>query len=131
MTDEDWNNGFARCLGLRLAGDAIEEVDARGNRIIDNTLLMLLNAHHEPVNFILPAHRRKVRWEVVFDTEEEKNSTATAAHPGRKPLPAGRSLDGIVATPPPRDPRHPRAGNGAPRIPHRHGTIRGDPIVGP
>ena len=72
MTDDDWNNGFARCLGLRLAGDAIEEVDARGNRILDDTLLILLNAHHEPVNFVLPAHRRKVRWEVVFDTKEEK-----------------------------------------------------------
>jgi glycogen operon protein len=72
MTDEDWNNGFARCLGLRLAGDAIEEVDARGNRIVDDTLLIVLNAHHEPVNFVLPAHRRKVRWELVFDTNEEK-----------------------------------------------------------
>jgi glycogen operon protein len=73
MTDDDWNNGFARCLGLRLAGDAIEEVDARGNRILDDTLLILLNAHHEPVNFVLPAHRRKMRWQVVFDTKEEKN----------------------------------------------------------
>jgi isoamylase len=72
MTDDDWNNGFARCLGLRLAGDAIEEVDARGNRILDDTLLILLNAHHEPVNFVLPAHRRKVRWQVVFDTNQEK-----------------------------------------------------------
>jgi hypothetical protein len=25
-----------------------------------------------PVSFVLPAHRRKVRWEVVFDTKEEK-----------------------------------------------------------
>jgi glycogen operon protein len=72
MTDEDWNNPGARSLGLRLAGDAIEEVDARGNRIVDDTLLILLNAHHEPVNFVLPAHRRKVRWEVVFDTREAK-----------------------------------------------------------
>jgi isoamylase len=72
MTDDDWNNGFARCLGLRLAGDAIEEVDARGNRILDDTLLILLNAHHAPVNFVLPAHRRKLRWQVVFDTKEEK-----------------------------------------------------------
>jgi glycogen operon protein len=72
MTDDDWNNGFARCLGLRLAGDAIEEVDSRGNRILDDTLLILLNAHHEPVNFVLPAHRRKVRWQVVFDTKEGK-----------------------------------------------------------
>jgi isoamylase len=72
MTDDDWNNGFARCLGLRLAGDAIEEVDARGNPILDDTLLILLNAHHEPVSFVLPAHRRKVRWQVVFDTSQEK-----------------------------------------------------------
>jgi glycogen operon protein len=72
MTDDDWNNGFARCLGLRLAGDAIEEVDARGNRILDDTLLILLNTHHELVNFVLPAHRRKVRWQVVFDTKEGK-----------------------------------------------------------
>ncbi len=72
MTDDDWNNAFARCLGLRLAGDAIEEVDARGSRISDDTLLILLNAHHEPVNFVLPAHRRKLRWQVVFDTQEEK-----------------------------------------------------------
>jgi isoamylase len=70
MTDEDWNNPFARCLGLRLAGDAIEEVDARGNRIVDDTLLILLNAHHEPMPFILPAHRRKVRWQVVLDTSK-------------------------------------------------------------
>jgi glycogen operon protein len=72
MTDDDWNNGFARCLGLRLAGDAIEEVDVRGNRIADDTLLILLNAHHEGVGFVLPAHRRKVRWQVVFDTQEDK-----------------------------------------------------------
>jgi isoamylase len=70
MTDEDWNNPFARCLGLRLAGDAIEEVDARGNGIVDDTLLILLNAHHERMPFVLPAHRRKVRWQVVLNTSQ-------------------------------------------------------------
>jgi glycogen operon protein len=68
MSDDDWNNPQARWLGLRLAGDAIEEVDARGNRIVDDTLLLLLNAHHEPVTFVLPAYRPSVRWEVVLDT---------------------------------------------------------------
>jgi isoamylase len=68
MTDEDWNNGFARSLGIRLAGDAIEEVDDRGHRIVDDTLLILLNAHYEPLPFILPAHRRGVRWELLVDT---------------------------------------------------------------
>src|SRR5687768_878630 len=70
MSDEDWSNSEARCFGLRLAGDAIEELDDRGNRFVDDTLLILLNAHHEAVGFTLPAHRRKVRWEVVFNTHE-------------------------------------------------------------
>jgi glycogen operon protein len=72
MSDDDWSNPETRCFGLRLAGDAIEEVDDRGNRIVDDTLLILLNAHHERVAFTLPAHRRKVRWQVVFDTHEPR-----------------------------------------------------------
>jgi glycogen operon protein len=68
MSEGDWNNPHTRCLGLRLAGDAIEEVDPRGESIVDDTLLLLLNAHHLPVSFVLPAHRRQVRWEPLLDT---------------------------------------------------------------
>jgi isoamylase len=70
MTDEDWANPEIRCFGLRLAGDAIEEVDERGNRVVDDTLLILLNSYHETIPFVLPAHRRKLHWWVVFDTSE-------------------------------------------------------------
>jgi isoamylase len=70
MSDDDWNNSETRCFGLRLAGDAIEELDERGNRIAGDTLLILLNAHHESLPFTLPAHRRKVRWQVVMDTND-------------------------------------------------------------
>jgi glycogen operon protein len=69
MTEEEWNNWFSRCIGLRLAGDAIEEVDALGEPIVGNTFLLLLNAHHEPVPFVLPAHRARLRWELVLDTQ--------------------------------------------------------------
>jgi isoamylase len=70
MAEEDWNNPHVHCLGLRLAGDAIDEVDVRGNRIVDDTLLILLNAHHELARFVLPAHRPRLRWELVLDTRE-------------------------------------------------------------
>jgi isoamylase len=70
MTDEEWTNGSTRCLGLRLAGDAIEEVDEEGEPIRDDTFLLLLNAHHEPLDFVLPAHRARVRWELVLDTRD-------------------------------------------------------------
>ena len=70
MTEDEWNNGFTRCLGLRLAGDAIEETDEKGEPIGGDTFLLLLNAHHEPIPFVLPAHRARVRWELVLDTRD-------------------------------------------------------------
>jgi glycogen operon protein len=41
-----------------------------GRRIVDDTILVMLNAHHEPMGFRLPAHRNDVRWEPVLDTRE-------------------------------------------------------------
>jgi glycogen operon protein len=70
MAAEEWTNGFTRSLGLRLAGDAIEEVDESGRPIRDDTFLLLFNAHHEPVDFVLPAHRPRVRWDLVLDTRD-------------------------------------------------------------
>ncbi len=67
MTEEDWDKGLLT-LGIRLAGDAIEEMDELGNPIIDDSFLLLLNAYHEPVTFTLPAHKKGVAWEWVFDT---------------------------------------------------------------
>ncbi len=78
MTEEEWANGFSRCLGLRLVGDAIEEVDDMGERIVGDTFLVLLNAHHEAIPFVLPAHEPRVRWEPVLDTQAED-----AADPAR------------------------------------------------
>jgi glycogen operon protein len=68
MTDDDWAQGYIRCLGIRLAGDAIEETDSKGQPIVDETFLALLNAHHEPLPFILPAHKRGLRWQPILDT---------------------------------------------------------------
>jgi isoamylase len=68
MTPGDWTNGLTRCFGLRLAGDAISEVDAQGRPITDDTFLILLNAHYEMIEFLLPAHRRGVHWVTMLDT---------------------------------------------------------------
>lgn len=67
MSDEDWQ-GFVRCIGLRLAGDLIDESDSRGENILGDTLLMLMNAHHEPIPFTLPVASADHRWEMLFDT---------------------------------------------------------------
>lgn len=67
MTDDDWK-GCVRTLGLRLAGDLIYETDAHGDRITGDTLLILMNAHHEGVPFVLPVVSHEHVWEVLVDT---------------------------------------------------------------
>jgi glycogen operon protein len=70
MVAENWENSDNRCFGLSLAGDAVYETDSRGNRIVDDTLLILLNAHYEPVPFHLPELKPKEPWELILDTRE-------------------------------------------------------------
>ncbi|MFP5504108.1 MAG: glycogen debranching enzyme GlgX, partial [Candidatus Sericytochromatia bacterium] len=68
MTDKAWNQHFVRCLGVKLAGDMIDETDDRGEPIAGDTLLLLINAHHEPLPFTLPPARPGSAWEVLVDT---------------------------------------------------------------
>jgi isoamylase len=70
MTEDEWLNPEARCLGLRLAGDLINDMDERGNPIVDDTLLILVNAYHEAIAFVLPTHNTEHRWECLLDTQE-------------------------------------------------------------
>src|SRR5262249_50854622 len=67
---------FVKCLGLRLAGDQIGDVDDRGEPIVGETFLLLLNAHHEPIPFKLPATRPEHVWETVFDTAVARDEPA-------------------------------------------------------
>jgi glycogen operon protein len=70
MTDEMWNSPDVRCLGVRLNGDAIDEVNERGERITGDSLALLLNAGEQPVSFVLPASKPNERWEMLVDTAD-------------------------------------------------------------
>ena len=76
MSDEEWSNSFARCLGMFLAGSGLDERDGRGRRMRDDNVLLLFNAHHELVPFHLPYAETGRVWEVVLDTASD---TAVAA----------------------------------------------------
>ncbi|HYE20574.1 MAG TPA: glycogen debranching protein GlgX, partial [Tepidisphaeraceae bacterium] len=47
MGDRAWAADFVRCLGVRFAGDTIDEVDERGEPIVGDTLFLALNAYWE------------------------------------------------------------------------------------
>ena len=68
MSDEDWDNGYAKSLAVFLNGNGIRELDSRGERITDDSFLLLFNAHHEPMAFTLPDASYGEAWTVVLDT---------------------------------------------------------------
>ena len=78
MTDEHWNAGFVRAFSVRLSGDAITEVNSRGEPISGDTLVLFFNAHHEAVSFVLPAHPNHEQWELVVNTA--LSGTVTGQH---------------------------------------------------
>ncbi len=85
MTDDEWSDGLVRSLGLLLNGQLISEMDAAGQVIRDDVLLLLLNAHHEPMNFILPGVADGPRWQRLLDTADPQDEIPPL------PLPPGAS----------------------------------------
>jgi glycogen operon protein len=66
MHDEDWSDGNMRCFGMLMDGRAqATGIRQRGG---DATLLMVLNAHHDVVQFTLPACPGGDEWALLIDT---------------------------------------------------------------
>jgi isoamylase len=93
MGDEEWQTTFIRALGVRLAGDALNDYDERGEPHAGHTLLLLMNAHHEDIPFTLPGAAGEGGWDVLMDTsDQEVISGQKLLHPGDEYNVTGRSL---------------------------------------
>jgi isoamylase len=68
MALDEWHAGWIRCFGLWLNGRTLDEVNAIGEFLHDDTFLVLFNPHHEPVRFTLPQARPGTAWELWLDT---------------------------------------------------------------
>ncbi|HYY76585.1 MAG TPA: glycogen debranching protein GlgX [Gaiellaceae bacterium] len=81
MTRRNWQDGDARALGVFLNGREIGRQTPEGERVSDDSFLLLLNAHHEPVAFTLPPRRFGARWAVELATAqpERRDEGPTAA----------------------------------------------------
>jgi isoamylase len=83
MTDQAWDADFVRSLMVCLGGDSIDEMDQEGARVVDDTFLLLLNAHHGNVNFTLPAAAPGMQWELMFDTGDPTSGHGAGKRAGR------------------------------------------------
>jgi glycogen operon protein len=93
MTEQEWEQDFARCLGVYLAGEGLFETDERGQALTDSDFLLLFNAHHELIEFMLPQFNGGSRWLVVLDTTHESGLSYDGIFESRSLYPLqGRSL---------------------------------------
>jgi len=67
MSEEEWTSPFVRCLGMLLSGDTMDVLNFEGEPIRDDTFLLLINAHYEPIPFVLPGQEH-IEWQLVLDT---------------------------------------------------------------
>jgi isoamylase len=68
MAEKQWNEGFAKALGVFLNGEGIQSPDPRGERVTDESFYVLFNAHHEAIEFTLPKQDWGEEWVVALDT---------------------------------------------------------------
>ncbi|MBZ4192900.1 MAG: glycogen debranching protein GlgX [Candidatus Contendobacter sp.] len=68
IDDEEWTHDYARCLGLYLPGDGLGDWDERGHPLQDDDFLLLFNAHHEEIPFVLLTLPDQTLFEVMIDT---------------------------------------------------------------
>ena len=105
IVDEQWADPETRWLCMRLAGEAIDEREAEGGRISDETMLVLLNAHHEAQVFKLPPSdgANTCQWELLMNTEQPAAPTPSGSfHPvGASYSVASRALALFRRTEPP------------------------------
>ena len=68
MTPQDWSAGFGRSIGVFLNGNGIRGGDARGARVVDDSFLLLFNAHDQTLEWTLPPEEYAPAWRLVIDT---------------------------------------------------------------
>jgi isoamylase len=74
MEDKNWGDSGMRCFGMLIDGRAqVSGVRQRGK---EATLLVVINDHHDLVNFTLPEAVGGECWELLVDTNIEDNSEA-------------------------------------------------------
>ncbi|HEY7064934.1 MAG TPA: glycogen debranching protein GlgX [Chloroflexota bacterium] len=103
MTDAEWGDPAARSLGMRVIGEP-----PNGEPVDDpaaGTLLVLVNAYHEELPFVLPeAGAESTQWEVLLDTRSAEPPPSNEGPPtyevGDEYSLGGRSLALLSRVPP-------------------------------
>jgi len=101
MAAAAWHEDFARAVMVFLNGEAIGEPGARGEPVVDDSFLVLYNAHHEDLDFTMPVAEFGQTWTCVLDTDhnldpvQEVKAGETISVTGRSTVVLTRPAGGV------------------------------------
>jgi len=90
MSGADWDDKNMRCFGMLIDGRA--QPTGIRQRGTEATLLLILNAHHDFVEFTLPPHGGGHSWSLLVDTNLPDDERALAFASDDRYGVTGRSL---------------------------------------
>ena len=107
MTDDDWDAGFARAVAVFMNGATIPTTDAYGERIVDDSFLVIFNASDEQIDWCIPGPEWSRRWTIDLDTADPKRGVSRTVNkrPGDRLDVPDRSMVVLRSVKPPS--RHP------------------------
>jgi glycogen operon protein len=86
MTEEQWQDSFAKAIGIFLNGDLIATPGTKGEQIRDDSFMVFFNAHYEEVEFVIPDNLQIHDWLMVIDTTFPDFVHETVPHTESKPI---------------------------------------------
>ena len=69
MSEDDWETGYARAIGVYLNGESITTPDAYGGRIVDDSFFVMFNASETDLHWTVPTGKWARDWVVELDTD--------------------------------------------------------------
>ena len=85
MTRHDWEEG-EQALGLFLNGDAIPNPGPRGEKVSDDSFLLLFNACDGDREFVLPRARMGKQWSLELSTAEPETQPGSSIYQAHTPV---------------------------------------------
>ncbi len=101
MGQEEWRAGWVCSVGLVLNGRTLDDVNAVGEPIADDTFLILLNPNATPMRFHMPFLREGAAWELCLDTRTADEPEPLTLAPGEEYDLVQRSMSLLKSVPKP------------------------------
>ena len=72
IDDREWHSGSTRAISIFLNGAEIPNLNRKGDRIFDDSFLLLFNPSKEAISFAIPKLVKTKHWQIIIDTQTTK-----------------------------------------------------------